>query len=224
MNPEVTNDRGRHPFLDLPLAYMDTSELHRASGGSTDKNLPTLLQVNTRAPKGTTSAFPIFPGERIQAVAAGTLHPGFPQGTHCTAGSIQSCSWVFPCSSFQIPCFVKNCLEQPFIEPVRQQRHQFSTLVLVHIPWKTVGNLICVTYFCLNLKNLWITFHTSTTRNAASLLRYSFRRPWCKVWCWGSHSLTRNNTCSNTAFSNSSVFVLSFPEIFPSNCLSVSLT
>lgn len=74
MNPEVTNDRGRHPFLDLPLTYMDTSELHRASGGSTDKNLPTLLQVNTRAPKGTTSAFPVFPGERIQAVAAGTLH------------------------------------------------------------------------------------------------------------------------------------------------------
>lgn len=77
-------------ILPWTLAHMDTSELHRASGGSMDKNFPALLWVKRRAPKGPTSASPAPPGERIQAGAAGTLHSGFPQVTYCTAGNILS--------------------------------------------------------------------------------------------------------------------------------------
>lgn len=79
MNPEITNDLassvpGRHPFLDLISAHTDTSDLHRVSGGYTDKHLITLFQINIRAPKGTTGATSAFLGERIQAAVAGTLH------------------------------------------------------------------------------------------------------------------------------------------------------
>lgn len=191
---------------------MDTSELHRASGGSTDINLPTLLQVKIRAPKGTTGAFPTFPGERIQAVAAGILHSGFPQGNYCTAGSIQSCSCVFPYSPLHIPWFVRNCFEKHFTSTKTTGTSIFSSSSYPH-PLKESGKF--------DLCYIFLSKPEKSTRNAASISRYSFKLPRCKVWCWRSHS---NQSEAVHVVNKLSLFVLSFPEIFPSNFLSKSLT
>lgn len=45
-----------------------------------DKNFPALFQVKRRAPEGTTSAFPTYPGERSQAGAVGHCTLGLPKG------------------------------------------------------------------------------------------------------------------------------------------------
>lgn len=130
MNPRVTNDCGSHPFLDLTLAHMHTSELHRASGESIGNHFPTFLQVRKRAQKGTTAAFPAFPAKRIQAGAAGTLHSGFGLAFQETLRLVHVCFHTALCTFLALE---GTAWINP-LHPQRQQRQQFSTLVLTHIP------------------------------------------------------------------------------------------